>query len=129
MKKIIAIAFVMTVFSPALKSQEEGENPAAEVTEPVTEVPNFFIRGDVNLSSFLDVSDAIFLVDYLWRGGDMPICLAAADVNDDEWIDVSDPIYLLWAFFLGGDQPPAPYPEAGVDPTPEIGCEVGLSED
>jgi hypothetical protein len=47
-------------------------------------------------------------------------------LNDDGVVDVSDAIYLLRFLFIGGDHgpPPAPFPHAGPDPTPDaLGCE------
>jgi formylglycine-generating enzyme required for sulfatase activity len=51
-------------------------------------------------------------------------CMAAADANDDGRADISDPIYLLRWRFLGGPAPPPPFPECGLDPSPDdLACE------
>ena len=41
------------------------------------------------------------------------------DVNDDGKRDATDPIYLGNALFLGGPTIPEPFPEPGLDPTPD----------
>ncbi len=83
-----------------------------------------FIRGDANFDGKVDLSDSIFLNNYLFKGGSSPGCDDAADTNDDGKIDISDSIYLNNFLFLGtGSPPPAPYPDLGVDPTVDgIGC-------
>lgn len=90
---------------------------------PVTcdvQVPNYsaFIRGDVNKNGAINVSDAVDLVASLFGAGG-PACDDARDVNDSGTIDVSDPVYLLSHLFLPEPAPPAPYPSAGFDPTPD----------
>lgn len=85
-----------------------------------------FIRGDAGGNEAVDLSDVIFLLSYLFRGGEPPPCLAATDVNGSGAIDISDPIYLLLHFFRAGSAPPpAPYPSCGVDPVREgLPCEA-----
>ncbi|MEM7235458.1 MAG: dockerin type I domain-containing protein [Planctomycetota bacterium] len=69
-----------------------------------------FVRGDVNVSGVVDLSDSVFALDYLFDSRGEPECLDAADVNDDGRVDISDPIALLSWLFLGGPGPPAPSP-------------------
>ena len=47
------------------------------------------------------------------------MAMDAADANDDGSIDIADAIYLLSYLFGGGDQPPPPFPDPGIDPTPD----------
>lgn len=80
-----------------------------------------FIRGDANSDGGMDISDGIFILDYLFVGGGTPACRDAADVNDDGTIDLSDFLYLAVALFVvGGSPPPPPYPSCGDDPTPDF---------
>jgi len=77
-----------------------------------------FRRSDANSSSDVDLSDAVFTLNWLFGGGEAPLCQDAVDSNDDGQIDLSDAVYTLGYLFLGGDPPPAPGPvECGVDPT------------
>lgn len=85
-----------------------------------------FLRGDSNADGGVDISDAITSLNYLFRGGVFPSCVAALDANDDGGVDIADAIYLLGWLFRGGPAPPAPGPGAGctTDPTPDtLGCE------
>ena len=82
-----------------------------------------FVRGEVNGDGNVDLSDAIFVLDHLFLGGRAPECRDAGDTNDSGAVDLSDAVYLLAHLFLGGPAPPAPYPDAGADPTEDdIDC-------
>jgi len=90
---------------------------------PVTGVP--FLRGDANSDNQYDIADAIFLLQYLFAGGDAPTCLKAADSNDSGSLDVADAVYLLGYLFAAGPEPPEPFGACGLDPTPdELTCEA-----
>ncbi|MCB2230914.1 hypothetical protein KQH82_09395 [bacterium] len=56
-----------------------------------------------------DLSDLIYLVNYLFLGGPAPVCGAEANVNGDIGcsVDLSDLIYLVNYLFLGGPAPAA----------------------
>jgi len=83
-----------------------------------------FLRGDANGDTKRDVSDVIFSLDFLFKGGPGASCDDAVDSNDDGQIDISDAILLLGFLFQGVESLPAPYPGTGPDPTPDaIGCE------
>ena len=74
-----------------------------------------FVRGDANDDGRVDLSDAIWIINYLVRGGPPTACRRAVDVNDDGRHDLSDPIYLVQYRFLGGAVIPSPYPDCGKD--------------
>jgi hypothetical protein len=78
-----------------------------------------FIRGDANNNRWLDVGDAIWIVNELYLGGPVAACSDDADSNDDGQLDVSDVVYLLEYLFRAGRSLPAPFPECGIDPTPD----------
>ena len=52
-----------------------------------------------------DVSDVIFLVNYLYKEGPVPSPAVLGDVNCDEEIDVGDVIYLVNYLYDGGPEP------------------------
>jgi hypothetical protein len=67
-----------------------------------------FMRGDANGDGVINVSDAIFLLNYLFRNGPEPDPYALGDANNDGQILVGDAIFLLNYLFRGG-----PAPEGG----------------
>jgi DNA-binding beta-propeller fold protein YncE len=80
-----------------------------------------FHRGDPDSSGRIEVTDAIFLFNYLFLGGNAPSCLESADAQNDGNIDVSDGVYLLLYLFAGRAAPGAPGPQTqpcGPDPDP-----------
>lgn len=91
-----------------------------------------FLRGHVNEDDKIDLSDAVTLLLFLFRGGSPPSCAMASDTNDDNKADISDAVFLLNYLFAGGLKPPAPFLPGSssdgctADPTPggELTCEV-----
>jgi hypothetical protein len=78
-----------------------------------------FRRGDSNGDGTGDLSDAVFILTWLFQAGTTPPCQDAADGNDDGTIDLTDAVYVLTWLFQGGPEPPAPGPTAcGPDTTP-----------
>jgi hypothetical protein len=86
-----------------------------------------FRRGDSNADGRVDISDAVYTLNWLFLGGAVPPCLDAADVDDSGEIDITDGHGVNVFLFLGGSPPPAPGPFAcGGDPTPdELTCVEG----
>jgi len=78
-----------------------------------------FIRGDVDGDGALAINDAILILSILFAGARSPDCADRADVNDDGGLNIADAIRLLGYLFGGEPQPPAPFPEPGIDPTPD----------
>ncbi len=105
----LAIAALVAAAAPA-----NADDPSGSIR---------FRRGDVNADGSTDVADVAFLLDRLFRVGEVLPCRLAADINDDGRIDLSDGISLLSYHFRAGPPPPAPFPGCGPDPTPdELPC-------
>ncbi|MFN0057772.1 MAG: hypothetical protein ACKVX7_04880 [Planctomycetota bacterium] len=83
-----------------------------------------FIRGDANQDSLVNLSDVLFIADYLFAAGALPDCRDAADSNDDGLVDISDALFLVFHLFLSASPPPPPFPGLGPDPTfvDPLGC-------
>ncbi len=77
-----------------------------------------FIRADSDRNAEVNLSDAIFTLNYLFLAGPTPPCLDASDTDDNDRVEITDPIITLQHLFLGGPEPALPYPEKGADPTP-----------
>lgn len=89
--------------------------------------PARFLRGDPNLSSGVDVSDAVTILRYLFGSSPLP-CISAADVDDGGTVDVDDAMTILRYLFDSGGQLAEPFPTPGIDPTLDLGCAAGLAE-
>jgi hypothetical protein len=78
------------------------------------------VRGDPNADRSIDISDALAILLDLFAG--VPArapCRDALDVDDSGILDTTDAVKLLRFIFQGGAAPPAPFPGAGDDPTPD----------
>jgi hypothetical protein len=73
-----------------------------------------FHRGDPNNDGRTNLSDGIFLFNFLFLGGNDPSCMESADSNSDRKLDISDGTFLLNFLFLGGPPPASP----GASPAP-----------
>jgi hypothetical protein len=82
-----------------------------------------FIRGDMDLSGVLQITDAIQVLSYLFLGGVAPVCEDAADADDDGRLNITDGIVILGHLFLGSGPLREPFGTPGTDPTPDaLGC-------
>ena len=77
-------------------------------------------RGDARGDGVVDLSDAVFTLNYLFLGGSQPSCLDSSDTDDDGVVNIADGIGVLQFLFLGGEPPSSPGPyTCGTDPTPD----------
>jgi hypothetical protein len=67
-----------------------------------------FRRGDANDDGAMNITDAVFLLNHLFRGEAGPTCPDAADINDDGAMNITDAVYALEHLFRGGAAPPPP---------------------
>jgi hypothetical protein len=68
--------------------------------------PTTFRYGDADLSGSIDISDAVFLISYIFIGGPAPFpTVLVADANCSGDIDISDAVYLVSYIFAGGPAP------------------------
>ncbi len=79
------------------------------------ELDTFFIvptsyeigAGDADASGFVTISDAVYLIQFIFSGGCAPWSLSSADPNADCSNTVSDVVYLINYIFAGGPPPQA----------------------
>lgn len=61
--------------------------------------------GDANNDGTVDISDVVYLINYIFVGGSAPNPLTAGDANCDSAVDISDAVYLIGYIFSGGSAP------------------------
>jgi hypothetical protein len=61
--------------------------------------------GDANSDANINVSDAVFLINYVFIGGSAPDPLELGDANCDGSVNVSDAVWIINFVFIGGNAP------------------------
>jgi hypothetical protein len=70
----------------------------------------FYMCGDCNEDAIVNISDAVYLISYIFSGGPAPNPLEAGDSNCDALVNISDAVYLIGYIFSGGSVPCAACP-------------------
>lgn len=63
------------------------------------------VCGDANADFSVDISDAVYLIAFIFSGGPAPTPNEVGDVNCDGAVDISDAVYLIAHIFSGGPPP------------------------
>jgi hypothetical protein len=80
----------------------DWSSPAAFVVGPP------YICGDANGDALANVADAVFLINFVFKGGQAPEPLEAGDANCDGQTNVGDAVYMINYVFKGGPAPCCP---------------------
>jgi hypothetical protein len=64
-----------------------------------------YVCADANSDGTVNVSDAVWIINYVFVGGDPPDPLASGDANCDDTVNVSDAVYIINYVFVGGSPP------------------------
>ena len=63
-------------------------------------------HGDANFDGAINVGDAVYLVNHVFKGGAMPQpVLLAGDANCDGAVNVGDAVFIINFVFKGGPRP------------------------
>ncbi len=90
-------------FSPESKLDGSTEAELADGEIVVAHIigdVGVFLRGDANIDGFVDVSDPIRVLGFLFVSAEQFVCPRTADVNSDRALDISDPIAILTQLFV-----------------------------
>ena len=71
----------------------------------VSDIRLGFVCGDANGSGTVNISDAVYLIAYIFSGGPAPSPLLAGDANCIGSVNISDAVYLIAYIFSGGPAP------------------------
>ncbi len=64
-----------------------------------------YICGDANGDEAVNIGDAVFLINYIFKGGPAPDPLCAGDADGDDAVNIGDAVYLINYIFKGGPAP------------------------
>ena len=100
----------LTFIPTLIKIPGEGGGPGPQ--------EDLFLRGDVDNNGFVNLTDAVSLLLYLFQQGNEPSCTDSTDIDDNGFVNLTDGVSLLNHLFRAGPAPQAPgFLECGVDPT------------
>lgn len=86
-----------------VKAKDSWEQSAD--SDPITVTVNDFICGDANADQLANITDAVYLIDYVFNQGPEPQPLEAGDTNCDDLANVTDAVYLIDYVFNQGPAP------------------------
>ncbi len=89
---------------------------------PIDTAASDFRRGDSDESGTVDLSDALHILNFLFRRGSNPNCLKSADANDDGRLNVTDGVAVLRHLFAAGASLPAPTDCGGDNTSDDLSC-------
>jgi hypothetical protein len=67
-----------------------------------------YARGDCNGDGIVNVGDVLYLINYLYKNGSIPLPSWTGDVNCDREINLGDAVYLINYLFKNGPPPCTP---------------------
>jgi hypothetical protein len=85
-----------------------GGTPIYPTYSSPGEWPIAIICGNANGDATVNIGDAVFIINYVFRGGPAPAPTQAADANCDGHVNVGDAVYLVNYIFRGGPAPCCP---------------------
>jgi len=90
---------------------DPGDNPYIVPAElVVTEPEPQYVCGDADGNDLVEISDVIWILNYVLASGPPPEPLESADVDCNGTVEISDAVYLVQYIFTGGPEPCADCP-------------------
>ncbi len=74
---------------------------AININEPEPQV----LCGDANADEDVNISDAVYIINYIFIGGEEPQPYEAGEVNCDGTVNISDAVWIINYIFIGGTAP------------------------
>ena len=105
---------------------DDSDCEAEEACQVVPAGP-LFVRADADDNGAVQLTDGIFILNFLFIGGAAPTCGDAADADDNGALQLTDGIFILNFLFLGGAPPSTPGLDCGedpADPDDTLGCDT-----
>ncbi|MEE9442398.1 MAG: dockerin type I repeat-containing protein [candidate division Zixibacteria bacterium] len=66
---------------------------------------SFYVRGDANVDDNVNIGDAVYIINHVFKGGPGPAQTLYGDANCDGELNVGDAVYLINHVFKGGSPP------------------------
>jgi hypothetical protein len=63
------------------------------------------LRGDANVDGYLDIDDAVTMIEFIFAGGLIHGPIEIGDINCSHSVDIDDVVYFIDFIFMGGPYP------------------------
>ncbi|MFH2056287.1 MAG: M1 family aminopeptidase, partial [bacterium] len=74
-------------------------------TVTILDAPPQNVLGDANGDDIVNITDAVYLIDYIFNGGPPPNPYWTGDVNCDSAVNITDAVFIIQYIFNGGPEP------------------------
>lgn len=71
-------------------------------------IAGLYICGDADGDGAVNVGDAVYVINYVFKGGPAPDPIEAGDANADDTVNIADAVHLINFIFKGGPPPQCP---------------------
>jgi len=95
------------LFDPKYSPETGSSGCAIDITDPVNDGCTI-ICGDANDDEAINLADAVFIINYVFKGGTPPDPLCVADANGDGAVNLAEAVHLINYIFKGGPPPVDP---------------------
>jgi aminopeptidase YwaD len=82
-----------------------GESRRNYAEDSVVLIGQEYVAGDANGDGAVNIGDAVYVINYVFRGGPAPDPPVAGDANCDDKINVGDAVYIVNYIFRSGPAP------------------------
>lgn len=96
------------MFDPNYSQQDGSSGCDLNITDGIAN--QCYLCGDADGSGAISISDAVYLINYIFAGGPAPNPLLAGDADCSGLVTISDAVYLINYIFAGGSVPCAACP-------------------
>lgn len=96
------------LYSYKVRARDAQQQWSPYSNREMTYVEQTYLCGDANGDVGINVADAVYLINYVFRGGLAPEPPEAGDANGDGSLNVADAIYLVNFVFRSGPEPICP---------------------
>ncbi len=101
----LIVDFFDNDFGPDIVSLQEFTNMSVLLNNN----HGVYVCGDANGDKSVDIADAVYIINYVFRGGPPPDPIQSGDANLDFSVNVGDAVYIINFVFKGGPAPKCPY--------------------
>jgi hypothetical protein len=101
----ILSGIAVDTFTVIFTAQVEDAIGALDEKELTLRIKPQYFCGDVNGDEMVNVADAVFIINYVFKGGPAPEPIESGDVNCDLEGNIGDAVYLINYVFNGGPEP------------------------